>query len=156
MGMQHTGLQPQESEGWEVDVHSYSTIGPLARDLETTSRALRHYEEEGLIEADRRGTTRIFSPEQRERVLFVIEARRLNIGIADIRYLLSLEPSERVHRKAELLQAAISSLDATRATLASELAKIRSELEPPSGAAAKRRDGPPQRPKIRATADLFR
>jgi DNA-binding transcriptional MerR regulator len=122
------GSVSPNAEGWKVDVCDYFTIGPLARALGTTTRALRHYELEGLIEADRRGTTRVFSPEQRERVLFVIEARRVNIGIADIRHLLSLDPPERSRRKAELLQAELSSLDAARATLASELAKIRSQL----------------------------
>jgi DNA-binding transcriptional MerR regulator len=62
----------------------------LAREFELTSRAIRYYEEEGLIAPSRRGRTRVFSLRDRTRLRLILRGRRLGFSIAEIREILDL------------------------------------------------------------------
>ena len=65
----------------------------LAREFELTSRAIRYYEEEGLIAPSRRGRTRVFSLRDRTRLRLILRGRRLGFSIAEIREILDLYDS---------------------------------------------------------------
>lgn len=62
----------------------------LAREFELTSRAIRYYEQEGLIAPSRRGRTRVFSLRDRTRLRLIQRGRRLGFSIAEIREILDL------------------------------------------------------------------
>lgn len=68
---------------------SYS-MTQLAREFELTSRAIRYYEQEGLIAPSRRGRTRVFSLRDRTRLRLIQRGRRLGFSIAEIREILDL------------------------------------------------------------------
>jgi DNA-binding transcriptional MerR regulator len=55
-----------------------------------TARALRFYEDEGLIAPERRGTQRLYSERDRARVAWVLRGKRTGFSLADIREMLDL------------------------------------------------------------------
>ena len=67
----------------------------LTREFGLTSRAVRYYEQEGLIHPSRRGQTRIFSLRDRTRLRLINRGRKLGFSIAEIREILDLYNPER-------------------------------------------------------------
>ncbi len=67
-------------------------IGELARKAGTTPKAVRFYERVGLIPPARRAPNRyrVYSDEDLARLRFIVRARRLGLGLNDIRALLRL------------------------------------------------------------------
>ena len=61
------------------------TIGELAEEFGVTSRALRLYEEEGLLDPQREGTRRIYSERNRVRLRLILRGKRLGWSLSEIR-----------------------------------------------------------------------
>lgn len=90
---------------------SGATIAELSALTGATARALRHYEDEGLLSPYRsRGGTRSFSPEQRRRAQIIVRLRDLDMPIAEIRAVLE-DPAEAHHRILRFLDAQSVLLD---------------------------------------------
>ena len=60
-------------------------IGQLAEEFGVTSRALRLYEEEGLLNPLREGTRRIYHERDRVRLRLILRGKRLGWSLSDIR-----------------------------------------------------------------------
>ena len=73
--------------------NTYS-IQVLAREFQTTARTLRFYETEGLLHPERRGTTRIFSEQDRARLGIALRARKLGLSLEEIRGFIDLYDAE--------------------------------------------------------------
>lgn len=71
------------------DRHIYS-ISDLSTEFDVTARALRFYEDEGLIAPVRRGTTRIYTKRDRARLAWILRAKRVGFSLADIREMIDL------------------------------------------------------------------
>ena len=74
------------------------TITELADEFALTTRAIRFYEDQGLLSPERRGTRRIYSQRERVRLKLVLRGKRLGMSLADIAGILDLydaDPSER-------------------------------------------------------------
>lgn len=71
------------------DRHQYS-ISDLSEEFGVTARALRFYEDEGLIAPLRRGTTRIYTKRDRARLAWILRAKRVGFSLADIREMIDL------------------------------------------------------------------
>jgi DNA-binding transcriptional MerR regulator len=69
--------------------HQY-TITDLSEEFDITPRALRFYEEEGLIQPVRRGTTRIYTKRDRARLAWILRAKRTGFSLAEIREMIDL------------------------------------------------------------------
>lgn len=65
-------------------------ISELARELEVTARTIRFYEEQGLIEPERRGQQRIFNRRDRARLKLILRGKRIGLSLAEIREILDL------------------------------------------------------------------
>ena len=61
------------------------TIGQLAEEFNVTSRALRLYEEEGLLNPLREGTRRIYRERDRVRLRLILRGKRLGWSLSEIR-----------------------------------------------------------------------
>ncbi len=61
------------------------TIRELARDFGITLRALRFYENKGMIAPQRRGASRLYSPADRDRLALILAGKRLGFTLAEIR-----------------------------------------------------------------------
>jgi DNA-binding transcriptional MerR regulator len=69
--------------------HVYS-ISDLSDEFGVTARALRFYEDEGLIAPIRRGTTRIYTTRDRARLAWILRAKRVGFSLADVREMIDL------------------------------------------------------------------
>lgn len=72
-----------------TDVERLS-ISDLSNEFAVTPRALRFYEDEGLIAPERRGTTRLYSQRDRARLAWILRGKRVGFSLTEIRELLDL------------------------------------------------------------------
>jgi DNA-binding transcriptional MerR regulator len=66
------------------------SISDLAEEFGVTARALRFYEDEGLIAPERRGLARIYSRRDRARLAWILRAKRVGFSLAEMRELIDL------------------------------------------------------------------
>jgi len=66
------------------------SIGDLAREFDVTLRTLRFYEDKGLLNPRRRGTTRIYTRRDRARLKLVLMGKRVGFSLEEIRSMLDL------------------------------------------------------------------
>ena len=83
---------PQHALLETPDVHNREqfTIADLSEEFGVTARALRFYEDEGLIAPERVGLTRIYSPRDRARLAWILRGKRVGFSLADIREMIDL------------------------------------------------------------------
>lgn len=62
----------------------FYTITELTREFGVSTRTLRFYEDEGLINPERRGRTRLFRPADRRLIQEILRGRRIGFTIAEI------------------------------------------------------------------------
>jgi DNA-binding transcriptional MerR regulator len=65
-------------------------ISDLATEFGITIRAIRHYEDEGLLCPRREGTNRVFSNRDRVRLKLALRGKRLGFSLAEIREMFNL------------------------------------------------------------------
>ncbi|MBA17066.1 MAG: transcriptional regulator [Sphingomonas sp.] len=66
------------------------SISDLCAEFDVTPRALRFYEDEGLIAPERRGTQRIYAHRDRARLAWILRAKRVGFSLAEIREMIDL------------------------------------------------------------------
>ena len=66
------------------------SISDLAAEFQVTPRALRFYEDEGLIAPQRRGTARLYSQRDHARLAWILRGKRVGFSLTEIRELLDL------------------------------------------------------------------
>jgi DNA-binding transcriptional MerR regulator len=72
-----------------LDKHQYS-ISDLSEEFGVTARALRFYEDEGLISPIRRGLTRIYTKRDRARLAWILRAKNVGFSLFEIREMIDL------------------------------------------------------------------
>jgi DNA-binding transcriptional MerR regulator len=74
------------------DVHNRDsfTISDLSNEFDVTARALRFYEDQGLISPERMGLARIYSKRDRARLAWILRAKRVGFSLAEIREMIDL------------------------------------------------------------------
>lgn len=104
-------------------------IGDLAREFDVTLRTLRFYEDKGLITPERRGTTRIYSEADRDRLQLALFCKRIGLPLKEIRIVLQKheEPGTEGEINA-LLRRQRESLMAERAQIDTTLEEIDARL----------------------------
>ena len=73
----------------EHSTQTYS-ITDLCSEFGVTARALRFYEDEGLIAPRRHGLARIYSWRDRARLAWILRGKRVGFSLADIREMIDL------------------------------------------------------------------
>ncbi|HVH94071.1 MAG TPA: MerR family DNA-binding transcriptional regulator [Nocardioidaceae bacterium] len=66
------------------------SITELAEEFGITLRAIRHYEDVGLISPERRGTSRVFHARDRIRLQLILRGRRLGFSLPEIRTIVNM------------------------------------------------------------------
>lgn len=66
------------------------TISDLSSEFDVTARALRFYEDQGLIAPERQGLARIYSKRDRARLAWILRAKRVGFSLAEIREMIDL------------------------------------------------------------------
>lgn len=66
------------------------SISDLSDEFGVTPRALRFYEDEGLINPIRRGLSRIYTQRDRARLAWILRAKNVGFSLAEIREMIDL------------------------------------------------------------------
>ncbi|WP_435417632.1 MerR family DNA-binding transcriptional regulator [Parerythrobacter aurantius] len=66
------------------------TISDLTTEFECTARALRFYEDEGLINPSRVGLTRVYSKRDRARLAWIMRAKNVGFSLGEIKEMIDL------------------------------------------------------------------
>jgi DNA-binding transcriptional MerR regulator len=66
------------------------SVTELARELGVTPRAIRFYEDQGLLSPQRAGNTRVYSHRDRARMILILRGKRLGFTLRDIKEFLDL------------------------------------------------------------------
>jgi DNA-binding transcriptional MerR regulator len=70
------------------------SISDLARELDITTRAIRFYEEQGMLAPERRGLERIYSARDKVTLKLILRGKRIGFSLAECRELIELyDPS---------------------------------------------------------------
>src|SRR3954453_10651907 len=77
---------------------SYS-ISSLAHEFGVSTRTIRHYQTEGLLNPQRRGLARIFSGRDRVRLKLALRGKRLGFSLQEIKELFDLYDLAKDERK---------------------------------------------------------
>lgn len=104
------------------------SITELAREFELTPRAIRYYEDQGLITPDRVGVQRVYSKRDRTRLLLTLRGKRLGLSLAEIRELIdmydSAPESSQLTRLLEVLAQQRARLEQQREDIAAVLGEV--------------------------------
>ncbi|MXP09564.1 MerR family transcriptional regulator [Pseudoblastomonas halimionae] len=65
-------------------------ISQMTREFDVTARALRFYEDEGLVQPQRDGLQRVYSQRDRARLAWIIRAKNVGFSLAEIREMIDL------------------------------------------------------------------
>ena len=102
------------------------SISELAREFEVTPRAIRFYEDQGLLTPRREGQRRIYTPRDRTRLKLTLRGKRLGLTLSEIRELMDMyEPGRDTRPQLERFLAV---LESHRASLAQQRADIEAQL----------------------------
>ena len=71
------------------------TIGELAREFGVTTRAIRFYEDCGLLEPARSGRNRVYSTRDRTRLRLTLRGKRLGLKLAEVKELVDMYETRR-------------------------------------------------------------
>jgi len=66
------------------------SISALAQEFALTTRAIRFYEDEGLLAPARRGQTRVYGDRERTRIKLILRGKRLGLALSEIRELFDI------------------------------------------------------------------
>lgn len=103
------------------------SIGELAEEFGVTSRALRLYEEEQLLDPLREGTRRIYKERDRVRLRLILRGKRLGWSLAEIRESFDLYDSS--HGEEAQLEWMLDKLDQRRDTLLAQRKDVEHALD---------------------------
>jgi DNA-binding transcriptional MerR regulator len=72
-----------------LDATAYS-ISDLAQEFNLTTRAIRFYEDEGLLQPGRSGRRRVYSARDRVRLKLILRGKRLGFSLSDVRAIIEM------------------------------------------------------------------
>jgi len=85
------------------------TVTELAKEFGMTARAVRFYEDKGLIAPQRAGTTRVYSARDRARMILILRGKRLGFSLSAIKEYLDLYDTDVAqHAQLDALLAAVA------------------------------------------------
>ena len=105
------------------------SISELAREFDVTPRAIRFYEDQGLLTPRRDGQRRIYAPRDRTRLKLTLRGKRLGLTLSEIRDLIDMyEPGRderpQLERFLAVLEEHKAALERQREDIAAQLAEI--------------------------------
>lgn len=122
------------------------TISELAREFEVTPRALRFYEDKGLLSPSRDGMNRVYSHRDRARLQLILRGKRVGLSLIEIKEILDLyrvdqraqaqTALKRYKARVVALEAQREDVDAAIEMLHGYIGQIEDFLKKPAPAAA--------------------
>ena len=102
------------------------SISELAREFDVTPRAIRFYEDQGLLAPRRDGQRRIYTPRDRTRLKLTLRGKRLGLTLSEIRELIDMYEPGRDERPQ--LKRFLAVLEAHKAGLLQQRDDIEAQL----------------------------
>ena len=102
------------------------SISDLAREFDITPRAIRFYEDQGLLAPRREGQRRIYTPRDRTRLKLTLRGKRLGLALSEIRELIDMYEPGRDERPQ--LERFLAVLAAHKASLLQQRADLEAQL----------------------------
>jgi DNA-binding transcriptional MerR regulator len=102
------------------------SISDLAREFDVTPRAIRFYEDQGLLAPRREGQRRIYTPRDRTRLKLTLRGKRLGLSLSEIRELIDMYEPGRDERPQ--LERFLAVLEAHKASLVQQREDIEAQL----------------------------
>jgi DNA-binding transcriptional MerR regulator len=106
------------------------SIGDLAREFDLTTRAIRFYEDVGLLQPQRSGPggrNRVYSPRDRTRLKLTLRAKRLGLSLNEAREIIDMYDSPR--DTGPQLRKFLTVLAQHRQQLEEQLAELQANLD---------------------------
>jgi DNA-binding transcriptional MerR regulator len=103
------------------------TISELAKEFDLTTRAIRFYEDCGLLQPQRSGRNRVYSARDRTRLKLTLRGKRLGLTLAEVKGLVDMYESPRDTEPQ--LRKYLSVLAVHRAQLEQQMADLQITLE---------------------------
>jgi DNA-binding transcriptional MerR regulator len=108
------------------------TIGELAREFDLTTRAIRFYEDCGLLAPERTGRSRVYTQRDRTRLKLTLRGKRLGLRLAEVKELVDMYESPRdtlpqLKKFLVVLAAHREQLEQQRADLDATLSEVRNQ-----------------------------
>ncbi len=115
-------------QGDDKERAEYS-ISELAREFDVTPRAIRFYEDQGLLAPRRDGQRRIYAPRDRTRLKLTLRGKRLGLTLSEIKELVDMyEPGRderpQLERFLDVLAQHKEALARQRTDIEAQLAEI--------------------------------
>ena len=113
------------------------TITELAREFDITARAIRFYEDQGLLSPTREGAggrSRVYSARDRTRLKLTLRGKRLGLALSEIKSLVDMyespkDTSAQMHRFLGVLAQHRETLEQQREDIKTALAEITAHEE---------------------------
>jgi DNA-binding transcriptional MerR regulator len=122
------------------------TISELAREFEVTPRALRFYEDKGLLAPRREGLNRVYSHRDRGRLQMILRGKRVGLSLIEIKEILDLYKVDqraqaqimlkRFKARVQALETQREDVDAAIEMLHDYIGQIEDSLKKPAAPAA--------------------
>ncbi len=110
------------------------TITELAREFDITARAIRFYEDQGLLSPTREGAggrNRVYTPRDRTRLKLTLRGKRLGLALSEIKSLVDMyespkDTSAQMNRFLDILSKHRETLEQQREDIEISLAEVAS------------------------------
>ena len=106
------------------------TISDLAKEFDLTTRAIRFYEDMGLLQPERSGPggrSRVYSARDRARLKLTLRAKRLGLSLVEAKSIIEMYDSPR--DTAPQMRKFLAVLAEHRKTLESQMAELQANLD---------------------------
>jgi len=122
-----TGAAPMSQSNADKSLKGIQEVADL---LGVTHRALRFYEDQGLIQPQRVGSTRVYARREVARMQLILRGKRLGFSIREIREFLDLYDTDPEHSSQTALlldrvRSRLAALDAQKRALEETIAELR-------------------------------
>lgn len=124
-GSESAGLLADSNDGLpeaHLGAGPLFTITELANEFDITARAIRFYEDMGLLTPARAGRNRVYTQRDRTRLKLTLRGKRLGLSLQDVKQLVDMYDSQ--SDTAPQLRAFLSVLDQHRRQLRQQLSDI--------------------------------
>ncbi len=111
-------------------IHTTYTISDLAREFDLTTRAIRFYEDMGLLQPERSGPggrNRVYSTRDRTRLKLTLRAKRLGLSLTEAKDIIDMYDSPR--DTGPQLRKFLTILAQHRQQLEEQMAELQANLE---------------------------
>jgi DNA-binding transcriptional MerR regulator len=127
------GAAPK-SDAARANAEEFTRIGDMAKSFDVTLRALRFYEDRGLIHPRREGTTRLYSRRDRARLKLILLGRRVGFSLREVKQMMDLyDPKGPNSRQLKLVleksDRQLGRLEARRAALDEAIGELKDLME---------------------------